>query len=101
MATFLTLRFGFKVLARTKRAEDPIPMLFAAMALTLALYQIIVMSKKGSLAMVDTYMWLSMAVFCFDRIWTFPAFSEGRRKPNAVLAALRPIAGGAPQIQSQ
>lgn len=100
LATFLTLRFGFKVLARTKRSEDPIPMLFAALALALALYTIIVMGKKGSLAMVDTYMWLSMAVFCFDRTWTFPAESEGRA-PKPARASLWRLAGRNPQIQSQ
>lgn len=66
----LAFRFGFKTLSMAKKFADNPSVIFTAFMLTLLIYQFFVLSKKGSLTFVDTYMWLAMAAFCFDRTQT-------------------------------
>jgi hypothetical protein len=79
----LAFRFGFRTLAMARKFADEHSVVFTAFMLTLLIYQFFVLSKKGSLTFVDTYMWLAMAVFCFDRTQTMLLtqpldFSESR-----------------------
>lgn len=79
----LAFRFGFRTLTMAKKFADKPSVVFTAFMLTLLIYQFFVLSKKGSLTFVDTYMWLAMAVFCFDRTQTMLLtqpldFSESR-----------------------
>lgn len=61
------LHFGFRTLNRVRGSQDPTLAVFVSLILTLAFYELIVLSKKGSLTFVDTYMWISLAAFAFDR----------------------------------
>jgi len=67
LACFLAFRFGFRTLAEARRQAQQPTVIFAALMLSLFLYQLIVLSKKGSLTFVDTVMWLGIAAFSFDR----------------------------------
>lgn len=63
----LAFRFGFRTLSMAKERSNQESVLLVALMLSLLLYDLIVESKKGSLIFVDTYMWLLLAVFSFDR----------------------------------
>ncbi|GEM_PF-4745943 len=79
----MTLRFGFQTLALVRKSGDSSALLFTALALSLLIYQIIVLSKKGSLTFTDTYMWLSIGAFSFDRtqIWLLYTAREKASQP--------------------
>lgn len=64
---FLTFRSGFRSLSLAKKQTNREVALFVSFILSLLLYDLIVENKKGSLIFVDTYMWLAIAIFSFDR----------------------------------
>ncbi len=67
LACYLTFKFGLVTLAEARRMALQPAVIFTALMLSLFLYQLIVLSKKGSLTFVDTVMWLAIANFSFDR----------------------------------
>ncbi|NWJ42553.1 MAG: hypothetical protein HXX12_16445 [Geothrix sp.] len=67
LACLLAFRFGFRTLALARQQAQQPTVIFAALMLSLFIYQLIVLSKKGSLTFVDTVMWLGIATFGFDR----------------------------------
>lgn len=67
LSCLLTLKFGFRTLTLARRQTDSASVLFTAFIISLLVYELIVLSKKGSLTFVDTTMWISIAVFSFDR----------------------------------
>jgi hypothetical protein len=67
LSSLLTIHYGFRTLGLARGQADHPALLFTALMLSLLIYQLIVLSKKGSLTFVDTTMWLALAVFSFDR----------------------------------
>jgi hypothetical protein len=67
LVCFLAFRFGFHTLTASRRLDEGPAVIFTALILSLLVYQLIVLSKKGSLTFVDTVMWLAIAAFSFDR----------------------------------
>ena len=63
----LTFRSGFRTLSLAKKQSNQEAVLLVAFMLSLLFYDLIIEGKKGSLTYVDTYMWLALAVFSFDR----------------------------------
>lgn len=68
---FLALRFGLRTLTMARLSAHYPSLVFTAFVLSLFAYQILVLSKKGSLTFVDTYMWLAIAAYSFDRTQGF------------------------------
>lgn len=68
---FLSLRFGLRTIAMARNLAHPPSLIFTSFILSLLIYQLIVLSKKGSLTFVDTYMWLAIAIYSFDRTQHF------------------------------
>jgi O-antigen ligase len=66
-ACLFTFTFGFRTLSMARRQGDLHSLVFTAFILALFIYELVVLSKKGSLTFVDTSMWLGIAVFSFDR----------------------------------
>jgi O-antigen ligase len=66
-ACLLAFRFGLRTLDEARSLAEQPTVIFAALMLSLFIYQLIVLSKKGSLTFVDTTMWLGIATFSFDR----------------------------------
>jgi len=67
----LALRFGLRTLAMARHSDHRPALVLTAFVLSLFVYQILVLSKKGSLTFVDTYMWLAIAAYSFDRTQGF------------------------------
>lgn len=78
---FLALRFGFRTLALTRESGDRPSLILTAFMLCLLIYQLIVLSKKGSLTFWDTYMWIAIAVYSFDRIQFFLRSTSSDNEP--------------------
>jgi O-antigen ligase len=64
---FFAARLGLRTLAAAKSLASSEAAIVSAFALTLLAYELMVASKKGSLTLPDSYMWLILVVMMLDR----------------------------------
>jgi len=91
------IRFGFRTFVLARQSADAQKLLFAALSLSFLLYDILMANKKGSLQYHDTFMWLMLSVFSFDRVqrslgvrnWSFDKYGGGMMERAADPASRR------------